>query len=254
MAGLPKRKLLLLIVPLLLAFSACVSAQETQMPSSTLQPILDAIQSNPLADETQTELLVEAFSTAIESELLSTEQAVAMLEALGWSALEQEGIGDAIARIDEVIAGVASGEIDDPIAALTATLEETATPEGIINALANAGATEAVLSEVENLVGLGLPPGIVLRVTKDALREGASEEEIVTVLLPMLADAYATLSPGQAANLVTGQGTYQYTEQEEEQNANKKDDDGSEKEKNKNGPRETGNGNAKGNDKGGKKS
>ena len=258
MAGLPKRKPILLAIPLALlmlgAFATGVSAQTIQTPSGvidpiiqtpslTLQPMIDVVEANPIATDEQKQALVDAFTTAIGNDEITVDQAVGMLLELDWAALSTDDeILQAIGLVTDVLAGVASGEIDDPIAALIAAYNAALTPDGIVNAIDKAGATDETITQVEALVASGLPPGIVLRVTKDALRQGRSQEEIDD-MLDTLAAAYEDgASAGLAANQATDNGSYKYEEQEQEENTVAGEPDAPEEEENQNGSRETSNG------------
>jgi len=246
MAGLPNRKLLLLAcLVTLMGASMAVSAQTTQTSSSTLDDMITLVESNVQATPDQQQLLIEAFTDVIEGGQLTIDQAVEMLTVLGWSDLDlEEDIAGAVDLLADVVAGVAAGEITDPLAAL---LDEDAslTPEGVINAMGKAGASDETLAQAEELVASGLPPGIVLRVTKDALRQGLSQEEITAMLDELGAEFLEGASPGQAANTATGNGSNKNQEQEE--NANEGENEEPENEENKNGSNDNGNGN--GNDK-----
>lgn len=253
-AGLPNR---CFIVAMLLIATSFVSgiavAQELQTPPTTLEPIIDALAANAATTEQQRQL-ADSFAAALDTGLMLPDQVLEMLEFLGWESLESsEDIELAIALLTETVSALLAGTVTNPLAALTDAYNAELAPDGIVNAIVKAGASDETISKVQALVAAGLPRGIVLRVTKDALREGKDPAEA----LAALADAYGdptdpSMSPGQAANQATGRGSYKYQEQEEEQNANEGVADGPEEEANQNGPRETGQDKEK-EDKGGKK-
>ena len=231
-----------------------VAELEAQLLLLEQQPVFDVIGANPAATADQIQQLLDQLASVFDAAMLTPDEALEMLAFLEWESLESpEDIELAITLLTETVDALLAGTVADPVAALTDAYNAELTPNGIVNAIVKAGATDKIISQVQALVAAGLPPGIVLRVTKDALREG----EDPALALAELADAYGDpsdpfMSPGQAANQATGRGTYKYQEQEEEQNTNEGDADDPEKESNRNGPRETGQDKEKGN-KGGKK-
>lgn len=259
MAGLPKRVVAVassLTIVVLIAFT--MAAQDVQSPSDVidpviqtpsfiLEPVIVTVQSNSLVSEEEKQLLIDTFTAVIEDELMTVDQAVEMLMSLGWTSLElEEDIAVALALLDEILGGVAAGEIEDPVAALIGAYNAEMTPDGITNAISKAGASDATLLQAQTLVASGLPPGIVLRVTKAALRGEEPTQAEIDAMLTLLGDAFADgSSPGQAANAATEQGTYQYEEQEQEQeeNANEGENEEPEEEENKNGKKKNDNGN-----------
>jgi len=169
---------------------------------------------------------------------LTPDQALEMLGFLGWASLETaEDIDLAIGLLTQTIAALRDGTITDPLTALTDAYNAELTPDGIVNAIGKAEALDETISQVQALVASGIPPGIVLRVTKDALRNGEDPAEA----LAAFADAYGdpsdpSMSPGQAANQATGRGNQQDKEEDQEDekkgskgNGNGKDNKGGKK-------------------------
>lgn len=111
------------------------------------------------------------------------------------------------------------------------------TPEGTLNALTKAGVADTNPSEVAALVAEGMPPGILVRVVKDALRRNPdiSAGEISALLASLEAASVSEEEKGwgQAANEVTGQGESKHLEREENQDKSKNEE--RENEKNNNG-------------------
>jgi len=263
MAGLPKRSSLSALVVLSLVLTSWVGlCQETQTPSTGLDPvilqvIIDAVDLNPVATDEEKALLVDLFAASIEEESLDVALVAEMLAAVDWETLD-EGIGDVIWLIEGTLVAYTKGLIDDPVAALLEGEEGDLTPPGIVNAVTKAGASAEIVSQVQELVASGIPPGIVLRVTKAALRD---EDLDVAETLAALAELFASnpsISPGQAANAVTGNGTNQVQSQnqneEQEQNENQGESQNEEQEGNRNGSSRGGNGKSNGNNgNGGKK-
>jgi hypothetical protein len=265
MAGLPKR-MASLCLRLLLAsiFATAATADDIQSPSvildppvqtlsDILQPMIELVEANVVVPDEEKQLLIDAFADVIEQGLLTADGAVEMLLTLGWADLSLEkDVALALSLLNDTLEGIASGEIEDPVSALIDAYTAAMTPDGIVNALTKANATEETILQAESLVASGIPPGIVLRITKFALREDEITQEEIAAILDALAAASADgASPGQAANAATGNGSYRHTEQEQEENANQTATDDPEQEENKNGPRKTGKNEEK--DKGGKK-
>jgi len=206
------------------------------------QRAFDAVTSNDLATEEQKQLLIDALSAAFASSLLTPKQGMELLALLRWEFLTlEEEIALAVSLLAETLDDVMSGAITDPLTAITDAYNAALTPVAIGNVVTKAGATDETLSQVQALVASGLPPGIAVRVTKQALRDGLSEKEIHELLAKLAAEYEAGASPGQAANAATEEGTYQYEDQEKEQNTNVGDSEEPEEEKNTNGPKENSN-------------
>jgi hypothetical protein len=228
-----------------------VGELEARLLALDRQPVFDAIGASSAATADQIQALLDAFTAAFDASTLTPEQALEMLGFVGWSSLETtEDIDLAMGLLTDTLSGLVAGAITDPLGALTDAYNAALTPDGIVNAIGRAGASDETISQVQALVAGGLPPGIAVRVTKEALRDGLTQAEIAE-LLAELAEEYASgASPGQAANAATGQGSYRHQEQEEEQNSNQGDSGDPEEEKNANGPKENGKGK---DNKGGKK-
>lgn len=248
MAGLPKSASLLLI-SLGLAFSMSLfgMAQEIQVDSNLLQPVFDLIDAN--ANSTDQENLKETFENAVTLGVLTPEEALALLEIVQWETLEEtDDLANASAAIQTILTDLISGALtDDPLAALTQLLNALATPAGTLATIGKAGASEGILHQVSSLVASGVPPGILVRITKQGLRDGLSTKEI-TAQLDALSAAMAEsadVSWGQIANDVTGKGENKH--QDREQNENIDGNEESEQEEN-----EHGNGNDKKDDNPGK--
>jgi len=244
MAGLPKHNgLILFVVVFIVAVSSVAWPQETQPLVLTQESIVEALAANPFSTEKQTQPLVDSFSTAVEASLLSLDQAMEMLALVGWESIEsEEDISQALALLEDTLRALLAGEIIDPLSALTEAYNTSLTPDGILHAVSKAGASEETLSQVQSLIAAGLPPGIVLRVTQNALRQDLPKNEIDRILAD-LASIYAEgASPGQAANQAIGRGSYKHQEHEEEQNTNQDEEGLPEEETNRNGPKKPNNG------------
>ncbi|MCK5247527.1 hypothetical protein KAR02_11535, partial [Candidatus Bipolaricaulota bacterium] len=79
-----------------------------------------------------------------------------------------------------------------------------------------------ILDQVSSIVASGVPPGILVRIVKEALRDGLSAEEIAELLdaLTTAVDEEGEGAWGQIANDVTGDGEYQDQEQNENVDGN----------------------------------
>ena len=225
-AGLPKLHLLLAVI-LLLGIAFASSAQEIQTPSSVLEDAIEIVWSNEAISPEQATAVADQILAAVEADAVTPEEVLSMLEdQLGWSEIgDPDRLALAIEALDQVLVGLVEGDIasGDAADALTETWIDLATPDGVINAIEKAAAQalegdvpEELMTEVGQLIAGGVPPGIVLRVTKDALRSGEDPLELLDVLMSASDDS----SWGQAANAATGQGQNKYQEEELEQNTN----------------------------------
>jgi hypothetical protein len=232
-AGLPK-SFAPVALCFLVGFSLLASAQSIQTPSegidpifdvqtssTTIQPIYDAIALTSIATPEQIAALEAAFATAMDAGILTVDQGLEMLSLAQWSILEDESSLEAtLSALLGVLNDLSSGVLfGDPLAALADALGDALTPAGILNALGKSGATDAVLDRVQDLVVEGIPPGILVRLTKEALRGGLSEDEI-GVIFDALSAGNEGDSWGQLANQVSDQGSYKHQDQEQNQNEN----------------------------------
>ncbi len=225
-AGLPKLHLLLAAI-LLSGISLVSFAQEIQTPSVVLEETIEIVWSNDAISPDQATAVADQILAAVEADAVTPEEVLSMLEdQLGWSEIsDPERLALVIEALDQVLVGLVEGEIasGDAADALTETWIDLATPDGVINAIEKAAAQafegdvpEDLMVEVGELIADGVPPGIVLRVTKDALRSGEDPLEFLDALVNTGEES----SWGQAANAATGQGQNKYQEQELEENAN----------------------------------
>ena len=225
-AGLPKLHILLAAI-LLLGISLTSFAQEIQTPSSVLEEAIEIVWSNDAISPDQATTVADQILAAVEADVVTPEEVLSMLEdQLGWSGIsDPDRLALAIEALDQVLVGLVEGDIASGQAAdaLTETWIDLATPDGVINAIEKAAiqalegdVPEGLMIEVGQLIADGVPPGIVLRVTKDALRNGEDPLEFLDALV----SAGEESSWGQAANAATGQGQNRHQEQELEENAN----------------------------------
>ena len=257
-AELPKRtrQIVILLSLAMLCGLVAFGQDEPILPTGTdpLDGFIDRIETLTILSEDQKTALIDAAATVVDGVSFTAGDATALLDRLG---LEQLGEGDdpqpLVGSLLTVFSEVGAEGGLDPLEALLRLDEliaalESATPEGIRNAISKAavnysGDLEALLAQVEGLILEGVPPGIVLRVVKDGLR---SEEEVdLKAWLTDLGTAILIdgVSPGLAANAVTGKGQNKHQEQENNQNANQEKNDKPEKEKERNTNASPGNGN-----------
>ena len=233
-AGLPKAAFVLLaptmLVLLVSLFASADELQtgsvvlppaEIQTSSNVLQPVYDLIDGNPLANPVDAQALKASIEEAVDLGLLTPEQAIAMLEQVSWTTLaDAEAVTNAASILLTILDDLLAGVISDPLASLTRLLNELATPAGTLVAIGKAGAPEEILDEVSSLVAGGVPPGIVVRITKEGLRNGIPLEVIMSqmeTIAEMLA-AGEDIPWGQLANDVTEVGEYTYQDEEQNQN------------------------------------
>ncbi|MBU0595834.1 hypothetical protein KJ567_04025, partial [Candidatus Bipolaricaulota bacterium] len=119
-AGLPKRSLLIaaVLVAVFLIAGAVVS-QEVQTPSTTLQPIIDALAVNALATASQQQQLVDSFAAALDAGLMLPDEALVMITLVDWASLvTADEIAAAANLIVDVLNALSSGGAGDPVAEL----------------------------------------------------------------------------------------------------------------------------------------
>ena len=238
-AGLPKFSPVVLTLLLIASISIGLVAQETQTESVVPEEIISLIDSNPLLDEAQREALLLSLEAAIgfDPDLITADAVAGLLDTLGWTALEDpEDLGDALELLQTVLSGASIGEITDLEGALATLLADAETPDGVLNAIGKAAAdmgdeeAASLLAKATDLMVAGLPPGIVLRVTKDGIRDGLSAEVILAMLDELQTAMADGESAGNAANEVTGQGQNKHQDEEQNQNASEEEDPGTEEE------------------------
>lgn len=263
-AELPKRTRLILF---LLSFVMCgivaFGQDEPILPTATnpLDGFIERIETLTVLSEDQKTALIDAAAIIVDDVSLTADDATMLLDRLGLDQLvEGEDPQPLVDSLLTVLSEIgAEGGLDlreallrlDELIAAQSELE-TATPEGIRNAISNAavnysGDLGALLAQVEGLIFEGVPPGIVLRVVKEGLRSG--EEIDIGAWLTDLGTAILVdgLSPGLAANAITGKGQSKHQEQELNQNANRGKNDEPENESEQNKNNSPGDGNARGN-------
>ena len=268
-AELPKRTrqillLLSIVICGIVAFGQDAPV-EPILPTETnpLDGFIERIETLTVLSEDQKTALIDAAATIVDDVSFTADDATMLLDRLGLDQLvEGEDPQPLVDSLLTVLSEIgAEGGLDpeeallrlDELIAAQSELE-TVTPEGIRNAISNAavnysGDLDALLAQVEELIFEGIPPGIVLRVVKDGLRSG--EEIDLEAWLTDLGTAILVdgLSPGLAANAITGKGQSKHQEQELNQNANQGKNDEPENESEQNKNNSPGNGNARGNGK-----
>lgn len=212
-------------------------ADDIQTESNVLQPVFDLIDSSVNADPEDVKALRDDFESSVASGILTPEEALAMLELVRWDTLDSvEDLANATAAIQTVLADLAADPLsgDNPLDVLTQLLNTLATPAGTLTAIGKAGASDEVLDQVSSLVADGVPPGILVRLTKQGLRDGLTMEEI-TAQLDALSEAIVD-GEGSWGNVVNevmdkGENTYQ----DEEANVNTEGNEEPEQEANEHG-------------------
>jgi hypothetical protein len=251
MAGLPKAVFVLIgmvgiVIALVIVGSAdgiqtdsvvLPPAGDIQTDSNVLQPVFDLIDSSVSADPADVKALREDFEDAVTSGILTPEEALAMLDLVRWDTLDgTAALANAAAALQTALADLASDPLseDDPLDVLTQLLDALATPTGTLTAIGKAGASEEILDQVSSMVADGVPPGILVRITKQGLRDGLTMEEIAAQL-DALSEAIGDDegSWGNVANDVTDTGENKY--QDEEKNTNTDGNDEPEEEANTHG-------------------
>ncbi|MBC7092530.1 hypothetical protein H5T53_00725 [Candidatus Bipolaricaulota bacterium] len=241
MAGLPKVALHLGAMVLIGAILVGGLSRAQETPGApTLEDLIARIETAQTLSAEEKSQVVGSLSAAVTGGYLTTAQALAWLDTVQLEALTPEAAEFAVEALTMAVAALTTGRVD-PEGALTALavattaqdlallktmLAELAAPPGISQALANVAtgydkATIAtLLDETQELILDGVPPGIVLRVAKDALRSQTdltTLQEGLATLGTLIADGTA---PGRAANQIVENGHRgQNREHERNQNA-----------------------------------
>ncbi|MCK4392048.1 hypothetical protein KAX17_04015 [Candidatus Bipolaricaulota bacterium] len=236
-AGLPKvgirTLVLLLCIVMVLLLHGLTFGQDVQTGSNTAA---DLIEDNTILSPIQKDTLTGLLNDALTGGFLTDDEALTLVNA-GLGALTSDNVDAVVQALEIVLNAVNEGQVDpegaitaltlameseDPVGTLEDLLNEQASPPGILNAISRAafavGYTQTdslvLLEKVNAVISEELPPGIVLRVVKDALRSGLDPVKQLTALRGLIVEEEE--SPGQAATKVTGKG--QYKSQDEEQN------------------------------------
>lgn len=237
-AGLPKvgirTLVLLLCIVMVLLLNGLAFGQDVQTGSNTAA---DLIEDNTILSPIQKDTLTGLLNDALTGGFLTDDEALTLLNA-GLGALTSDNVDAIVQALEIVLNAVNEGQVDpegaitaltqameseDPVGTLEDLLNEQASPPGILNAISRAAFavgytqtdSQVLLEKVNAVISEELPPGIVLRVVKDALRSGLVDPvEQLTALRNLIVEEGE--SPGQAATKVTGKG--QYKSQDEEQN------------------------------------
>ena len=174
-------------------------AQEVQTPSATLEDVITIVQGHPYVLEKHVEVLTAFLATAVEQGAITPEQALQLLDVVGWDQLtDEDALGFAVRALElALIAVTAEGAAYDEVLSTLVEMAES----GKLGPLASGGQAEAaliglatallkstqevtpeLLEEIEELVSEGVPPGQVAHTIRSLIREGASEEEIIEAL------------------------------------------------------------------------
>lgn len=255
--GSPKRWIVGVVAicsAILLLTSAAPAQEVTTEP--TLDELVAAIAGTLVLTADQQAELVQLLTSAIESELLTTVQAAALLDAVSLDTLTEETADFAAEALEIALASILSGRVEpdsvlvaltDAVAAqdlglLASTLADLAAPPGILQTIEAAAiavgmdeaSVAALLDLVRSLIVADVPPGIVVRVTRDLLDETLDLAELTTALTSLGALIEGGTAPGIAANQIArvglelerernknqNRGTGGQPEQEQEQNGN----------------------------------
>lgn len=218
----------LLVGVLVLSLGVVALGEEVQTDSHTLPGAASIVEGCiALTDQA---LLLDLLETAGAGGFLTDEQAMQILAVAGvpsldgsdpeWEATVQSALIMVLNAINTsmidpegaLLALAVALEENAPLEALTALLDEQASPPGILNAIWNAAVrlgyvqtdSGTLFARIEIAVQSGVPPGIAVRIAKDALRSGLDPEEQISLLVEIL--AVEGTSPGQAANQATDKG------------------------------------------------
>lgn len=202
----------------LAALATGVAAQD-----AATSPTLDEVAAlNLAASPEQIQTAVDLLAGSITAGTLTADQAIQLLIAADWAALEDGAAIDAmLATLTDLVGGIAAGALTLDQALIALGVSETGTaPDGFLDAITQAGASEATAALAETLVAAGVPPGIVVRIVKQGLNQDALTDEEVQALLTTLGELADGDSWGQLANEIAEHGSYKHRDRETNANRN----------------------------------
>ncbi len=180
-----------LLAMALLAAPLLAGAQGVQTPSATLQTVLDAIESQQPAAP-HLDVLSAFFTAALESGALTGEQAMLLLDSVGWGKLaEEQAARFAVRALELALAAVITGKADfstlreeldrameyHSLAPLVARHPALSALPGLAASLIERGRglSSDLLATIEEAVESGVPPGRVFQtlVSLPSASEGA---------------------------------------------------------------------------------
>ncbi len=180
---------------------------EEQTAAVTLESVISLIQENTLVPETHVETLTLLVSTAVELGLITPEQALDLLETVGWADLTAEDkIGLAVRALELALAAITAegAAYDEVLAALQEVVEieelgPLASGErdlmallGVIKALRESGEelSAVLLQRIAEALDSDVPAGQVVRLVRSLTRQGANEEEILAALEELIEEGH----------------------------------------------------------------
>lgn len=191
---------------------------------ATTTPTLEEVAAlNLVASPEQIQAAVDVLTGSVQAGALTADDALRLLIAADWAALEDgESIDAMLVTLAELVAGIAAGTltVDAAVAVLTDS-EASMTPGGFATAITQAGASEATVALAQALVAAGVPPGIVVRIVKQGLNQDALTDEEVQLLLTTLGELADGDAWGQLANEIAQHGSFKH--QDREKNSNHED-------------------------------
>jgi len=211
-------------VALFLTLPCPLLAQGIQTPSETLETVLSLVQDNPYVSVKHAQVLSAFLATAVDQGALTPDEALKLLDTVGWTELiSEDAVGFAVRALElALIAVTAEGTPYDEVLAKLSEMAKSgelgplASETGSANALpglatallhSTENLTPELLAEIEDAVVSGVPPGQVIRTVKSL--SGASEEEVSAALEDLQEEISEGTPPGQAL----GQGHSQNEEQ-----------------------------------------
>ncbi len=174
-------------------------ADETQTASATLETVISLIQGNRYIPEKHVEVLTGLMAAALGSEVITPEQALALLDTVGWDELsEGDRLGVAVRALELALVSLTTEKVafEDVIVALREAVssgklsplipggEHGMAVVGVLMSLVEAGQRldPELVAKVEEALSAGVVPGHVVEVVKRLSREGADEASILAAL------------------------------------------------------------------------
>jgi hypothetical protein len=263
-AGPPKVRIVVywFVLVFLLVLPSATLAQDVQSSSLTVEDLIIVITNVDTLTDAQKETLSASLSDVADSGSFSPDDLLALLSLAEIGGVSLAEVDFVVAALETAFAVLLSGESDlsmvmnalsgaldtQDLGVIDGLLQSQVDSSRAANAIEKAltdseydeASVDSLLAQADDLIAQGLPPGIVVRVLKDALRSDLDADDLSSMLADVSSLINDDTPPGQAANQVTGQGEFRNTHQhqEQEENMNTEPNEEPEEEQNSNAPEE----------------
>jgi hypothetical protein len=263
-AGPPKVRIVVywFVLVFLLVLPCAALGQDVQSSSLTVEDLITVIADVDTLTDAQKETLSASLLDVADSGSFSPDELLAVLSLAEIGSVSLAEADFVVAALETAFDVLLSGESDlstvmdalsgaldtQDLGVIDGLLQSQVDSSRAANAIEKAltdseydeASVDSLLAQADDLIAQGLPPGIVVRVLKDALRSDLDADDLSSMLADVSSLINDDTPPGQAANQVTGQGEFRNTHQhqEQEENMNTEPNEEPEEEQNSNAPEE----------------